>query len=69
MGELAQSKHANWLQFALLLVTLLVLALHGEGRLSRVEQQLADAETNRQQMQKQLDRIEDNLRQWRPSHN
>lgn len=65
-GE-TQARIANWIQFAIVLLALLGLALHAEGRLSRVEQQLADAETNRQLMQKQLDRIEGDLQAWRYS--
>jgi hypothetical protein len=69
MGELLESKYANWIQFALLVVTLFALALHGEGRLARVEQQNIDAEKDRAEIHAQLDRIEGTLETWRPSHN
>ncbi len=69
MGELAQGKYANWIQLAILLVTLLVLAVHGEGRLARVEQRLDDSEKDRAEMIRRLTSIEDKIGQWRPSPN
>lgn len=61
----AQARIANWIQFALLLISILVLALHGEGRLARVEQRLDDADTNRKEMADTLGRIENKLETWR----
>jgi len=56
-----RSAISNWLQFAVLLVTIIVLAMHGEGRLSRIEQAQADAERSRAEMVSHLDRIESRL--------
>jgi hypothetical protein len=48
----------NWIQFALLVLTLVTFALHTESRLSKIEQRLDDGEKQIGRMQGQLDRIE-----------
>lgn len=65
----AQARAANWIQFALLLVAILMMALHGEGRLSRMEQKQDDADKDRQIIQDQLNRIETEIATWHSTLN
>jgi len=64
MSEVTQARVANWIQFALLLFSIFALAMHGEGRLARVEQQLMDAERDRKDLVQRIGRIEDKLETW-----
>jgi hypothetical protein len=57
-NQLAIALISNWIQFALLLVALVTFALHGESRLSKIEQRMDDGDTERGQMRAQLERIE-----------
>jgi hypothetical protein len=59
--QLAVALASNWIQFVLLLVALVSFALHGESRLSKIEQRMDDAEVTRGEMQTQLDRIEQRI--------
>jgi hypothetical protein len=52
---------ANWIQFGLLLLTLISFALHIEGRLSHVEQHVTDGDVSRGEIMQQLDRIESRI--------
>lgn len=61
-------KYANWIQFALLLVSLLALAIHGEGRLARVEQQLADDADARRELAQRMANVEAKLDRWQSTH-
>jgi hypothetical protein len=56
--EVNMQRHANWIQIALMLLAMLAMALHGEGRLSRIEQRMDDADKVRDTMQEQLNRVE-----------
>lgn len=49
---------ANWLQFAILLVTIIGIAIHEEGRLAKVEQALTDEEKASAEMVHRIERIE-----------
>jgi len=51
----------NWLQFTILLVTIIVLAMHGEGRLARIEQAQQDEATARAELKVQFDHLEQRL--------
>jgi hypothetical protein len=62
-GE-TQQKYANWLQFAVLLITLFALAIHGEGRLARVEQKLEDGDRDRANMMQQIQNLNDKVDRW-----
>lgn len=64
-----QARAANWIQFALLLVAILLMALHGEGRLSRMEQKLEDGDRDRTIIQDQLNRIETEIATWHSTSN
>jgi len=55
------AKYANWIQFIMLLVYLLVMALHMEGRISKLEQQINDGDKNRVELMDRLARIENKL--------
>jgi len=56
--EIGSAIITNWIQFALLVLTLVTFALHTESRLSKIEQRLDDGEKQISRMQNQLDRIE-----------
>jgi hypothetical protein len=56
--EVNMQRLSNWIQFALLLLAMLAMALHGEGRLSRIEQRMDDSDKERTAMQEQLNRVE-----------
>jgi hypothetical protein len=57
---------AVWIQFAILLLALLAMALHGEGRLSRIEQRMDDSDKVRDLMQQEILHVEQIL-ETRPS--
>jgi predicted nucleic acid-binding Zn-ribbon protein len=48
----------NWVQFATLLLAIIAFAMHVEGRLARIEQDMADQKEQRQELVQQMDRIE-----------
>jgi hypothetical protein len=52
---------ANLIQFFILLVTIVLLAMHGEGRLARIEQKLSDMDVQRNELVLHLDRVENRL--------
>ncbi len=52
------AKLSNWIQFALLVVTILLAALHGEGQIASMRQQLTDEHNARLEMLAHLDHIE-----------
>ncbi len=51
----------DWIQLALLLLTILGVAVHVESRLARIEQHLVDADRDNASMQERLGRIEEKL--------
>jgi hypothetical protein len=54
----ATRRRADWFQFATLLISLILLAMHIEGRIARVEQHLVDQDAVNQQIMQRLSRIE-----------
>lgn len=51
----------TWLQWALLFLTLIGAALHGEGRVARLEQAHTDDDKQREEITAHLDRIEQRI--------
>ncbi len=49
----------DWIQFALLLLAIIGVAVHNEGRLARIEQRQIDADEQRKELAQQLQRFED----------
>jgi len=48
----------NWIQFATLLLAIVAFAMHVEGRLARIEQQMSDEKEQRLELFQQINRIE-----------
>jgi hypothetical protein len=61
-------RRVDWIQFGILLATLLAIALHEEGRLARVEQQLADGEADRKEFLRRLSVIEEKWDRFQATH-
>ena len=55
---------ANWIQFALLLLSIAVLAMHGEGRLARVEQRQEDMQRDLSNVAANLTALDAKVDQW-----
>lgn len=55
----------DWIQFGILLLSILTAAMYHEGRLARIEQQLEDGKRDRDELLLRLQRDED---QWQHSH-
>ena len=61
LGLLGVANVGNFLQFVALLVTIIALAMHGEGRIAAIEQHLNDMEQSRRELIAHIDRIENRL--------
>ena len=55
-------RRIDWIQFALLVVTLLAAAVHVERRIARIEQHLVDQDRDNTLIQQRLERIETQTR-------
>ena len=64
MSEDKQARVANWIQFALLLLSILALATHGEGRLARVEQRQEDMQRDLSNVAANLTALDAKVDQW-----
>ena len=62
-GE-SNGRIANWIQFAILFLSLAALAMHGEGRLARVEQRQEDMQRDLSNVATQLGALDAKVDSW-----